>query len=639
MKKNIKTLAASILSAVAFSAISVGTTFALFTSEAKTTVNMTSGKIHIDADLENVVTYSAVSDPAGTIFDENHNPYRQDAQGTETVGGETHYLFSNTGYVVFDDDENTITIDRITPGDKVALSFDLGNDSNVSFKYRFSYAAVDTDNNPLTSYVDLIKGLTTSIQLGTEAAQEFKGLTNFESEWVVYAPTDEIPGLNLIIELPMDKGDRYQNLSAKIQLGFEAVQANAYTDAPSSATTIEEDIISAPVAATTGNDTLVTAASTESNVSFSVKVPADAEHSSGAGQIQNNDSLTLEVTDLGKTEEIYSTETSLNFDLTLKVNNAVVNDFTQPLEVKVYVGPGLIISGVTHNNTEVTNYSYNAETGYITFQTTSFSPFSVDFMSGVEVRTPAELSAALLGDKKIGLKADLTLSAFIPVGRNTTIIGFNHTITVNDTRALRIQDGNIELNMCDLNLVCGTGCQRGLQVDSNFVGEVINLDNVTISGATHYAINFCLSTQVDININNSTISGWAAINAYGSGNHINVSNSTLIGTNPYSGTSNSFCTICLEGDTTMHTDEHSSDYIIKIVNSEIRALSTGDQYQAILGFNNNALNSSVEFINCEFTLGEERCPFAYDISGNETNHIIIDGQELDYPRGVYFSLN
>lgn len=627
--KNKKSIVLAAVSAIAFASISVGTTFALFTSNSQTDVQVSSGKINVNANLDDIKVYSAVF--------ESETVYHEELQ-TETreEGGLTEHLFSNGGYAAYNSDQSTLIIDRITPGDLVKFSFDIANDSNVSFKYRFSYVAIDTDEDPNTSYLDLIKGMDTSIKVGSAEPATYHGLAKYQTAWEVKSADASLDDVEFSLSLPVQAGNEFQDKEAKILISFEAVQGNADTDGDAEIVLVEEDIASDPVVVVENEDTVISAESATSDLEFTVTVPQNVKYGDNV-PVSPDDVLTIEVSDLGKTEEVYSTETSLNFDLVVKVNGAEANNFSEPLPVQIYVGKGLIIASVKHNNEEVTVYDYNTTTGYISFSTSSFSPFEVSFLEGVEVDTAAKLIEALANGGKIGIKNDITVNQFLAVKKNTTIIGLGHTITVNDTRALRVQTGGVELNIADLHLLGGTGCQRGIQVDSGFVDVVINLDNVETRGFTHYAINLCLGTQVDMEINECEITGYAAINAYGSGNHINVSDSTLNGVNPYNGATNSFCTICLEGDTTMHTDDHSSDYIIKLVNCAITATSTGDQYECILGFNNNAINSSVEFINCSFEQGE-KCPFGYDVSGGYTNSIIINGQSLDYPRDVYFNI-
>jgi len=631
--KNKKSIVLAAVSAVAFASISVGTTFALFTSKAETDIEVSSGKINVNANLgeDDIKVYSAVF--------ESETVYHEELQTeTRVESGLTQHLFSNGGYAAYDATNSLFIIDRITPGDLVKFSFNVASDSNVKFKYRLSYVAVDTDEDPSTSYLDLVKGMDTTIKSG-DSSVSYRGLAKYQTEWEIKDPAEELDDVEFTLSLPVEAGNQYQNKDAKILVSFEAVQANAYTDGDAEIVLVEENIASDPVVVVENEDTMISAESATSDLEFTVTVPQNVKYGDNE-TVSPTDVLTIEVTDLGKAEEVYSTETSLNFDLVVKVNGEEANNFSKPLPVNIYVGKGLIISSVKHNNTEVTVYDYDTETGYISFSTSSFSPFEVSFLEGIEVKDAVELSDALKIGGKIGIKKDITTSTFLEIKKDTTLIGLGHTITVNATRALRVQSNNVELNIGDLTLNGGSTCERGLQVDSNMVGVKVNLDNVNIGNVTHYAINLCGSCEVDMEINNSYITGWAAINAYGFGHNINVYNSKIEGVNNYSGTSNAFCTVCLEGDTTYQTDDHCADYVIKFVNCELSARRTGDQPQSILGFNTNATNCSISFVNCTYEVSEG-CHGFYDIScastEQTTNSVYVNGEQLVYTPGYYYN--
>ena len=76
MKKT-KILVPALLSIAACGAIVAGSTYALFTSEAKTNVAITSGKVDVIANVENLVTYSGsglTGDAETDVLSENANP-------------------------------------------------------------------------------------------------------------------------------------------------------------------------------------------------------------------------------------------------------------------------------------------------------------------------------------------------------------------------------------------------------------------------------------------------------------------------------------------------------------------------------------------------------------------------------------
>ena len=222
----------------------------------------------------------------------------------------------------------------------------------------------------------------------------------------------------------------------------------------------------------------------------------------------------------------------------------------------------------------------------------------------------------------------------ISITKNITIDGAGHTLTDNKTdgRAIWIDATGVTLNLVNLTIDGANKCQRGVQVNKLDSGErnyaTINMDRCTLKNLTYYAINLNVNTTVDMTITNSSISGWAAINAYGTGNTIKVKNSVLEGINDKNLNSwNNFCTVCLEGDTTGQTTLGSADYNVLIENSTIIAKQTTGNRQAAVGFNANSQNSTVQLTNTEIILGDtEKCYNFYDYGTNNT--IIVDGKTI-----------
>ncbi|MBE6141484.1 MAG: hypothetical protein E7175_01385 [Erysipelotrichaceae bacterium] len=587
--KTTKGLVLSALAALSFASIAAGTTYALFTSKTETNIEVSSGKINVSANLSGLQVYSAVFD--------SETEYHEELQsGTREEGGLTQHLFSNGGYAAYDDTHSLFIIDRITPGDLVKFSFAVANDSNVSFKYRFSYVAIDTDENPDTSYLDLIKGMDTSIKVGSAEPVTYRGLAKYQTAWEVKSADASLDNVEYSLSLPVAAGNQYQNKNAKILVSFEAVQANAYTDGDAEIVLVEEDIVSDPVVVVANEDTEIIAESATSNLEFTVTIPQNVKYGDNV-PVSPTDVLTIEVTDLGKTEEVYTTETSLNFDLVVKVNGVEANGFSKPLPVQIYVGKGLIIASVKHKTTEITVYDYDTETGYISFSTSSFSPFEVSFLEGVEVDTAAKLIEVLPNGGKIGIKEDITVNQFLPIVADTTIIGLGHTITVDADRAFRVQTNGVELNIGDLHIAnAGTKCERAVQIDSNVADVTINLDNVVADHMTYYALNVCSgATNATLNLDNCTFSGYCALQTWANNTTFNASNSRLIGNNKWNyGATNSFATIVTYASAQNATINLTNTYVdTKTINNV--------QWAYLLHGGGCTINS----INCNYSYNEE----------------------------------
>lgn len=219
---------------------------------------------------------------------------------------------------------------------------------------------------------------------------------------------------------------------------------------------------------------------------------------------------------------------------------------------------------------------------------------------------------------------DTTCSEFIAVEKNLTIDGRNCTITSTATRILRILTSDVTVNLKNL-VFASTTAERGVQVDIGVSGVELNIDNCTIP-ATYYAINMCNETSTQINIKNSTIQGWGALNLWGDRYDVVVEDSTLIGHNdkPYNADGwNNFGVIVLEGDTTGKTDDHVTGCSVKLINCTVKATSdTGNLQEAIL-FNGPSASNSVE-------ISGDRTNFIYDpglfcVNNGDGNSLTISG--------------
>ena len=364
----------------------------------------------------------------------------------------------------------------------------------------------------------------------------------------------------------------------------------------------------------------------------------------------------LDVSNTNVETDPTSGETSVAFDATLYLNDTKVTSGDQLYTMTMNIGAGASGISVTHNGHPLTEgtgdqqYQYNPTSGDLTIYTKSFSPFEVTYKVITSVSSGAELTAALAaGKNNIVLTADITGDRFT-VMSDTIIDGDGHTITDTDTkgRAIWIDAAGVTLTLKNLTIDGANKCQRAVQVNeledanNNWTGEwnyaTVIIDDCEFKGMTYYTVNLCSHTTVDLTITDTKITGWAAINAYGTGNVITVKNSELIGLNDkgYNAEGwNDFATICLEGDTTGQTNLHSSDYTVTIEDTIIRALQTTGNVQTILGFNTKAANSTVAFKNCTFDIANG-CHFGYD-SGTG-NSLTVDGQSINMGSNEYFDI-
>ena len=217
MKKKI--LLSSIMTIALCLSLIAGSTYALFTDTSTNNISITAGKVKMAATLDALTLYSAKADATGTLEDENGNMYVHEELSQFKNGGTAD--FTNA----------VLTLDKVTPGDKVAFSIVGENTSNVTIQYRFVIECIDEEYaadlaasgvaNDFVPY-ELMKGLV--VKIGTET---YTGLKSYTSTWTELEVGEDMATVPVSIELPIAAGNEYQETVAKIRIVVEAVQGNA----------------------------------------------------------------------------------------------------------------------------------------------------------------------------------------------------------------------------------------------------------------------------------------------------------------------------------------------------------------------------------------------------------------------------
>ncbi|MBO4934147.1 MAG: hypothetical protein J5441_03125 [Clostridia bacterium] len=575
-----------------------------------------------------------------------------DGQVGDTSFTEANWKPVNASVALFDDNA------KFEPGAVQVAYIRIKNGGDLAFKYGVSVVVdnevigktKDNADVKLSDYLKFGKATVSAPYTSRENAITAVGtgasLVN-SAEVVatnsILRPTDDPVVLALVIYMPSSVGNEANpdpNHKPSITFGLNALASQATIESDSFSNTYDSTATMPAVASVTvpanGNATTITAGD------ITVALPANA----GA----TDNVYELDVSNANTETDPTSGETSVAFDASLYLNNVKVSGSSTLYEMTMNIGPDATISSVTHNGVALTEgtgdqqYQYDPTNGDLTIYTKSFSPFEISYKVITRVANAGELAAALAAKKNyILLTADITGDRFTVIS-DTVIDGNGHKITDTNTsgRAIWIDDTGVTLTLKNLTIDGANKCQRGVQVNVLDSGEwnyaTIIIDNCDIVNMTYYAVNLCTKTTVNLTVTDTTISGWSAINAYGTGNVITVKDSELIGINDkgYNAEGwNNFATICLEGDTTGETTLHSADYTISIENTTIRASQTTGNKQALLGFNNNAENSSVAFKNCTFDIGNG-CHFGYDKGTG--NSLSIDGDSINMPSGGYFDI-
>ena len=192
-----KTFVGALLSIALCASLIAGATFAIFTSESKVNIAVTSGKVNVTATVDNLRLYSLDNIDLATLT------------GTEkerTAEGK----FLNEGTATLSG--NTLSLDKLTPGDRVTFNVNIANNSNVTVKYRMRISIADD-----TGLANQLK-----IKIGDYTGM---GISAWEALEVKSADKD----LACEIELPTKAADEYQGKACKIAFTVEAVQGNAET--------------------------------------------------------------------------------------------------------------------------------------------------------------------------------------------------------------------------------------------------------------------------------------------------------------------------------------------------------------------------------------------------------------------------
>ena len=194
-----KIVLTSLLTVAMCLSLIVGATFALFGSESKKNIAVTSGKIDVSAKIVSLDTYS---------------------RGTATQNGE----FANGGSAEIDADNAGITVDRMSPGDKIVVKIDVENNSNIAYRQR---ATLRFESGTEDFFGQLVVGV-------SEDGGEYDYFSNYATEWTYHEAnttgTPEVSSMYISVELPEYVSENWQDKSCDITFAVEAIQGNATTE-------------------------------------------------------------------------------------------------------------------------------------------------------------------------------------------------------------------------------------------------------------------------------------------------------------------------------------------------------------------------------------------------------------------------
>ncbi len=238
MTKTGKTLLLSCLALSAFGSIAAGSTYALFTSEAKTDVSVTTGKVSVSTEVSLV--------DAKTLDNgEEVNATIENNSVTFGAGGKAEVS-----------EDGNVTLSNIVSGDKVSVQVKAKNSSSVNIKYRLVVESELGDNEIIS-----LEGKDGN---GNALLVSENGLfSKYKSVEAVANSSDlETYTITIGIDKDVDVTDG-TSTTGKVSIKLEAVQGNAgTTDLQTYTKVANQEQLKAALEADDDNDAKIEVAST-----------------------------------------------------------------------------------------------------------------------------------------------------------------------------------------------------------------------------------------------------------------------------------------------------------------------------------------------------------------------------------------
>ena len=192
-------LISSVLTVLICLTLIVGSTFALFTSEYKVSVSVTSANVDLVATVDDT-----------SLKTWSYNQTEADAQDGELVNGGLASI----------EDEKSLVLQRFTPGDTVKFNINLENKSDISIKYRVKMVSTGVEN-----YVDLTPALAVTVIIGQ--TEYSLNSTTPETPYISATANEVLGPVTVVITFPdADDNNDYKTAKAEIVFTIEAIQGN-----------------------------------------------------------------------------------------------------------------------------------------------------------------------------------------------------------------------------------------------------------------------------------------------------------------------------------------------------------------------------------------------------------------------------
>jgi predicted ribosomally synthesized peptide with SipW-like signal peptide len=329
--------------------------------------------------------------------------------------------------------------DKWEPGYTEARHIAVKNEGTLALKYQLTIVPTG-EVSKLADVIDVYY-IKTATQLAERAdlsaytpVGTLAQLINNEIAAVDVMPNGRLEAqegfiATLVLKMREEAGNDYQGKSIGTDFAVKLIATQDTVELDSFDNQYDKDaeypIVESGVLESTATEALVL---TAGNVT--IKVPAGAP--SGA--------YGLSLTKFDVAEDAEGTDVAADFSLTHDGQKVDPNAATYDVIIKV--DPMSVIKSVKHIDKEITNYTYDAFTGEVSFQTTSFSPFYVEYdVFGYDVAVdesqtqikgghfvgvnPATVDASLLAADSEYIAVDFVLDGvkhYLVSPRATTVI-------------------------------------------------------------------------------------------------------------------------------------------------------------------------------------------------------------------------
>lgn len=199
MKKTRKAMLSAAVAIAMCTSVMAGTTYALFTSESNVNIAISSANVEVAANAVKLTKYSAVADENGEMLDELGNKYAYGAPETLAVS------------------DGILKFENVKPGDKYELTLSVKNNSSIDVAYRTKFEFLRGDLKLMSAFKTTLDGKNVS---------NYKSYTGAWQDWDI-TDTVKTKTVTLVMEMPMNIGNAFKNLSADINVSIEALQGNA----------------------------------------------------------------------------------------------------------------------------------------------------------------------------------------------------------------------------------------------------------------------------------------------------------------------------------------------------------------------------------------------------------------------------